>query len=142
MAVFQSRQFSERKGYATMAESTVVAFEPPSGFSPDQLTEVIQRSARKLLRTAVQAKVSAFIASGDTRLLDETVLTSVRVPSTASRPSSGTRVMGASRPLGGKISRASSLRSRAAVADQVRPSDGAVPGTGAGDELIRTTFRS
>jgi len=45
-----------------MTKTTVVPFELPSEFSPDPLTEVIQAGARELLRTAVRAEVSAFIA--------------------------------------------------------------------------------
>jgi len=45
-----------------MAKSTVVPFELPSEFSPDPLTEVIQNGAKALLRTAIQAEVSSFIA--------------------------------------------------------------------------------
>lgn len=52
----------KRKGYATIAKGTVVPFELPSGFSPDPLTEVIQAGAKELLRTAIQAEVSTFIA--------------------------------------------------------------------------------
>ena len=70
MAVSKRRQFSERKGYATMAKSTVVPFDLPSEFSPDPLTEVIQNGARELLRTAIQAEVSAFVAE-HAHLLDE-----------------------------------------------------------------------
>ena len=46
-----------------MTKSTVVPFELPSEFSPDPLTEVIQNGAQALLRTAIQAEVSAFIRS-------------------------------------------------------------------------------
>ena len=53
-----------------MVKSTVVPFELPSEFSPDPLTEVIQAGAKELLRTAVQAEVSAFIAE-HAHLLDE-----------------------------------------------------------------------
>ena len=53
-----------------MAKSTVVTFELPSEFSPDPLTEVIQEGAKALLRTAVQAEVSAFLAQ-HVDLLDE-----------------------------------------------------------------------
>ena len=53
-----------------MAKSTVVPFGLPSEFSPDPLTEVIQAGAKELLRTAVQAEVSAFIAA-HAHLLDE-----------------------------------------------------------------------
>ncbi len=45
-----------------MAKPTVVPFELPSDFSPDPLTAVIQAGAKELLRAAVQAEVSAFIA--------------------------------------------------------------------------------
>jgi transposase-like protein len=53
-----------------MSKSTVVPFELPSEFSPDPLTEVIQAGARELLRTAVQAEVSGFMAV-HAHLLDE-----------------------------------------------------------------------
>ena len=53
-----------------MAKSTVVPFELPSEFSPDPLTEVIQAGAKELLRTAIQAEVSSFIAE-HAHLLDE-----------------------------------------------------------------------
>ena len=53
-----------------MAKSTVVPFDLPSEFSPDPLTEVIQAGAKDLLRTAVQAEVSSFIAEHK-HLLDE-----------------------------------------------------------------------
>ena len=53
-----------------MAKSTAVPFELPSEFSPDPLTEVIQVGAKELLRTAVQAEVSAFIAE-HAHLLDD-----------------------------------------------------------------------
>lgn len=53
-----------------MTKSTVVPFELPSEFSPDPLTEVIQSGAKELLRTAVQAEVSAFMAA-HAHLLDE-----------------------------------------------------------------------
>jgi len=52
-----------------MAKSTVVPFELPSEFSPDPLTEVIQAGAKELLRAAVQAEVSVFIAE-NAHLLD------------------------------------------------------------------------
>ena len=45
-----------------MAKATVVPFDLPSEFSSNPLTEVIQAGAKELLRTAVQAEVSAFIA--------------------------------------------------------------------------------
>jgi DNA-binding transcriptional LysR family regulator len=45
-------------------------FKRPSKFSPDPLTEVILAGAKELLRTAVQAEVSAFIAA-HVHLLDE-----------------------------------------------------------------------
>ena len=53
-----------------MVKSTVVPFELPSEFSHDPLTEVIQKGAQELLRTAVLAEVSAFIAA-HAHLLDE-----------------------------------------------------------------------
>lgn len=53
-----------------MTTSNVVPLQQPSDFSPDTLTEVIQAGARELLRTAVQAEVSAFI-SEHRHLVDE-----------------------------------------------------------------------
>ena len=53
-----------------MARPTVLPFALPSEFSPDPLTEVIQAGAKELLRTAVQAEVSAFIAQ-HAHLLDK-----------------------------------------------------------------------
>ena len=53
-----------------MAKSTVVAFALPSEFSPDPLTAVIRAGAKELLRTAVQAEVSTFIAE-HAQFLDE-----------------------------------------------------------------------
>ncbi|MGM0661092.1 MAG: IS256 family transposase, partial [Pseudomonadota bacterium] len=53
-----------------MVKSTVSPFELPSEFSPDPLTEVIQNGAQALLRTAIQAEVSTFIAE-HADLLDE-----------------------------------------------------------------------
>jgi hypothetical protein len=53
-----------------MAKPTVVTFALPSEFSSDPLTEVIQAGAKELLRTAVQAEVSAFIAE-HAHFLDE-----------------------------------------------------------------------
>lgn len=53
-----------------MAKSTVVPFDLSSEFSPDPLTVVIQAGARELLRTAVIAEVSDFIAEY-AHLLDE-----------------------------------------------------------------------
>ncbi len=53
-----------------MAKSTIVPFGLPSEFSPDPLTDVIHAGARELLRVAVQAEVSGFIAEY-THLLDE-----------------------------------------------------------------------
>ena len=70
MAVLQNAVVLNEKGYATMAKSTVVPFDVPSDFSPDPLTEVIQAGARELLRAAVQAEVSTFIAQ-HMELLDE-----------------------------------------------------------------------
>jgi len=70
MAVLKRRQFSAEKGICHMAKSTVVPFELPSEFSPDPLTEVIHAGARELLRTAVLAEVSGFIAE-HAHLLDE-----------------------------------------------------------------------
>ena len=71
MAVVTRRHFSKRKGYATMAKSTIVPLELPSEFSPDPLTDVIRAGARELPRTAVQAEVSAFIAQHADLLDDE-----------------------------------------------------------------------
>jgi len=62
MAVLKTPSVSQKKGYATMVKSTVVPLELPTEFSSDPLTEVIQAGAKELLRTAVQAEVSAFIA--------------------------------------------------------------------------------
>ena len=70
MAVLKHAVDLTEKGYATMAKSTVVPFDLPSEFSPDPLTEVIQAGAKELLRTAVQAEVSAFISEHE-NLLDE-----------------------------------------------------------------------
>ena len=53
-----------------MTKFTVVPFELPSEFSPDPLTELIQAGAKELLRTAIQAEVSSFIAE-HADLLDE-----------------------------------------------------------------------
>ena len=53
-----------------MDKSTVVLFELPSEFSDDPLTEMIQAGAKELLRTAVQAEVTAFIAD-HAHFLDE-----------------------------------------------------------------------
>ena len=53
-----------------MAKSTVVPFALPSEFSPDPLTAVIRAGAKELLRTAVQAEVSTFIAE-HAQFLDE-----------------------------------------------------------------------
>jgi transposase-like protein len=71
MAVLKRRRFSKRKGYATMAKSTVLPFDVPSEFSPDPLTEVIQAGAKELLRTAVLAEVSGFVADYAHLLDDE-----------------------------------------------------------------------
>ena len=70
MAVFKDAVDLKEKGYATMAKSTVLPFEQPSEFSPDPLTAVIQAGAKELLRTAVIAEVSDFIAEY-AHLLDE-----------------------------------------------------------------------
>ena len=53
-----------------MAKSTVIPFEFPSKFSPEPLTEVIQAGAKELLKTAIQAEVSAFLAA-HSHLLEE-----------------------------------------------------------------------
>jgi hypothetical protein len=70
MAVLKDAVSLKEKGYATMAKSTIIPFERPSEFSPDPLTEVILAGAKALLRTAVQAEISAFIAA-HAHLLDE-----------------------------------------------------------------------
>ena len=70
MAVLKDAVDLTEKGYAPMAKSTVVPFDLSSEFSPDPLTAVIQAGARELLRTAVIAEVSDFIAEY-THLLDE-----------------------------------------------------------------------
>ena len=54
-----------------MAKSTVVPFYIPSEFSADPLTEVIQAGARELLRAAIQADVSVFIAEHAHLLAEE-----------------------------------------------------------------------
>ena len=46
-----------------MKENTVVAFQNPSDFQEDPLTEVLQAGARKLLAQAVEAEVSVFLGS-------------------------------------------------------------------------------
>ena len=43
-----------------MKENTVVAFQNPSDFQKDPLTEVLQAGARELLAQAVEAEVSVF----------------------------------------------------------------------------------
>ncbi len=53
-----------------MLKSTVFPFELPSEFSPGPLTEVIQFGAREMLRTAVRAEVTCFMAV-HAHLLDE-----------------------------------------------------------------------
>lgn len=70
MAVLKAPSILREKGYATMSKSTVLPFALPSEFSLDPLTEVIQAGAKELLRTAVQAEVSAFIAE-HAHLLDK-----------------------------------------------------------------------
>ena len=47
----------------TMKENTVVAFQNPSDFQKDPLTEVLQAGARELLAQAVEAEVSVFLGS-------------------------------------------------------------------------------
>ena len=69
MAVMKTPSFSERKDMPPWP-STVIPFELPSESSPDPLTAVIQAGAKELLRTAVQAEVSTFIAE-HAHLLDE-----------------------------------------------------------------------
>ena len=44
-----------------MKENTVVAFQNPSDFQKDPLTEVLQAGARELLAQAVEAEVSVFL---------------------------------------------------------------------------------
>ena len=46
-----------------MEENTVVAFQNPSDFQKDPLTEVLQAGARELLAQAVEAEVSVFLGS-------------------------------------------------------------------------------
>jgi len=70
MAVWKDAVDLRENGYATMVKSTVFLFELPSEFSPGPLTEMIQAGAKELLRTAVQAEVSASIAD-HALLLDE-----------------------------------------------------------------------
>ena len=53
-----------------MTTPDVIPPQQPSEFSADALTEVIHAGARELLRTAVQAEVSAFIAEHE-HLVDE-----------------------------------------------------------------------
>ncbi len=53
-----------------MAKSTELPFDLPSEFARDPLTEVIQVGAKELLKTAVQAEISAFIAA-HAHLLDD-----------------------------------------------------------------------
>ena len=45
-----------------MTKSVVFQFELPSEFSANPLTEVVQQGAKELLRVAVEAEVSAFLA--------------------------------------------------------------------------------
>ncbi len=70
MAMFKDAVGLKEDGYGTMAKSNVVPFDLPSEFTHDPLTEVIQAGAEGLLRTAVQAEGSAFIAE-HAHLLDE-----------------------------------------------------------------------
>jgi hypothetical protein len=53
-----------------MSKSAGVPLDPPSEFSPDPLAEGIQTGAGELLRTAIQVKVSGFMAV-HAHLLDE-----------------------------------------------------------------------
>ena len=53
-----------------MKENTVVAFQNPSDFQEDPLTEVLQAGARKLLAQAVETEVSVFLDS-HTGLIDD-----------------------------------------------------------------------
>ena len=46
-----------------MKENTVVAFQNPSDFQKDPLTEVLRAGARELLAQAVEAEVSVFLGS-------------------------------------------------------------------------------
>ena len=48
-----------------MKENTVVAFQNPSDFQKDPLTEVLQAGARELLAQAVEAEVSVFLGSAE-----------------------------------------------------------------------------
>ena len=46
-----------------MKENTVVAFQNPSDFQKDPLTEILQAGARELLAQAVEAEVSVFLGN-------------------------------------------------------------------------------
>lgn len=70
MAVFKTPSILTEKGICHMREDTITALPDPNGFSADPLTEVIQAGAKELLRTAVQAEVTAFIAD-HAHFLDE-----------------------------------------------------------------------
>ena len=56
------RRSVSMRSVPVVGRSTVVPFALPSEFSPDPLTAVIRAGAKELLRTAVQAEVSTFIA--------------------------------------------------------------------------------
>ena len=60
----------EENGICHMTTPNVIPLQQPTEFFPDALTEVIQAGARELLRTAVQAEVSAFISEHE-HLVDE-----------------------------------------------------------------------
>ena len=70
MAVFKTPSILTEKGICHMREDVITALPDPNGFSADPLTEVIQAGAKELLRTAVQAEVTAFIAD-HAHFLDE-----------------------------------------------------------------------
>jgi putative transposase len=63
MAVFRRRQFSEEKGICHMTKATITKLPDPSGFSPDPLTEVLRTGARRLIEQAVEAELTALLAS-------------------------------------------------------------------------------
>ena len=62
-----------------MKENTVVAFQNPSDFQKDPLTEVLQAGARELLAQAVEAEVSVFLGSH----ADQTILRRLLTPPAA-----------------------------------------------------------
>jgi len=76
MAVFTRRQFSIEKGICHMSEDTITTLPDPSitgrrlrsnlprgGFSPDPLTGVIRDGALKLIEQAIEAELTALMAS-------------------------------------------------------------------------------